>query len=108
MRSAIESLRGSGVAGIALDLRNNGGGYYPAAVDLGRTLLHEGRVVVYVADKGGVRDIVDVHRGVEALDDPLVVLVNGGTASAAEVLAGALQARGAHARTQRRGVGRGT
>ena len=94
VEAALRELRAGGADGLVLDLRANGGGSFPAGVAVAKLLLQKG-VVVYIADSTGVRDIFDAP-GPPAVpaDVPLAVLVNKGTASAAEVLAGALRDNG--------------
>jgi len=84
---------GSGIQHIVLDLRSNGGGFFPAAVDVARMLIPKG-VIVYIADSSGVRDIFEAQGDPQQLAIPpevrITALVSKGTASAAEVLAAAL------------------
>ncbi|KAG2483375.1 hypothetical protein HYH03_017731 [Edaphochlamys debaryana] len=93
--AAIKEAKSSGAEGIVLDLRNNPGGLFPAGVEVAKLLLAGGDVVL-IADSAGVRDIVSADAGALALDTrtPLSVWVNRGTASASEVLAGALKDNG--------------
>lgn len=85
------SLREQGAGSLILDIRNNGGGLFPSGVQVARDLIDRGDVVL-IADANGVRDIYSSDIG-QVIDSttPLAVLVNKGTASASEVLAGALQ-----------------
>jgi carboxyl-terminal processing protease len=73
-----------------LDLRNNGGGLLDVAIDVASQFLSDG-VVVDVVDGDGKHSPYSVKQGGLATDIPLIVLVNNGSASASEVLAGALQ-----------------
>ncbi|MDL2225252.1 S41 family peptidase [Eubacteriales bacterium OttesenSCG-928-M02] len=75
---------------IVLDLRNNPGGYLNYAVSIADAFLDRG-VVVTVREKSGKEDVYNSEAG--ALDLPMVVLMNSSSASASEVLAGALQDR---------------
>ncbi len=84
----------SGALGIILDLRGNPGGYLQGVVDVASEFL-DGGIVLYEADDEG--DIIkewSASSGGLATELPLVVLVDGGSASGSEVLAGALQDRG--------------
>jgi carboxyl-terminal processing protease len=78
--------------GMVLDLRNNPGGLLDAAVDVTDAFIESGKIVVSV--KGRNKDNHDIRRS-KSSDQikgiPLVVLVNGGSASASEIVAGALQ-----------------
>lgn len=90
MGRAITELTALGAEGFILDLRNNGGGLLDAAVDVaGHFLSNE--VILYEIEKGGAEQTFRSSRGGDALDIPLVVLINGYSASASEILAGALQ-----------------
>ncbi|KAK4482508.1 hypothetical protein RD792_009667, partial [Penstemon davidsonii] len=91
VREAIETLRGSNVNAFVLDLRDNSGGLFPEGVEIAKIWLDKG-VIVYICDSRGVRDIYDTDgSNAAATSEPLVVLVNKGTASASEILAGALK-----------------
>ena len=88
---ALLSLKKQGAGSLILDIRNNGGGLFPSGVQVARDLIDSGDIVL-IADANGVRDIYSSDVG-QVLDSttPLSVLVNKGTASASEVLAGALK-----------------
>lgn len=82
---------GSNFGGIILDLRNNPGGYLQASVLVASDFLKEGVVVTQKsADGKEEKYLVDNSRG-NLLNDKLVILINEGSASAAEILAGALK-----------------
>ncbi|MFA5749686.1 MAG: S41 family peptidase [Candidatus Shapirobacteria bacterium] len=77
--------------GIVLDLRNNPGGYLQASVLVASDFVKDGIIVKQQSSNGSVETYkVDKSRG-KLLNEKLVVLVNGGSASAAEILAGALK-----------------
>lgn len=86
-----EIIQNSSVRGIILDLRNNPGGYLESAVDIAGEFLPTGSVGVIEEGADGVRLEEKTQRTGRLLKTPLVVLVNGGSASAAEILAGALR-----------------
>lgn len=67
-----------------LDIRNNGGGLFPAGVNVARMLLDTGDIVL-IADSQGVRDSYSADGTAIEASAPLAVLVNKGTASASEV-----------------------
>ena len=77
--------------GVVVDLRNNPGGYLQGAVDLGSEFLKEGDVVVAEQYADGSKDEYKVERAGKLTHGRVVVLVNGGSASASEILAGALR-----------------
>ena len=87
----IKTEKGSNYGGIVLDLRNNPGGYLQASVDVASDFLTDG-VVVKQESSSGITDTytVDKTKGTLA-SDKMVVLINGGSASASEILAGALK-----------------
>lgn len=85
-------LKGKGAKALILDLRGNPGGLLDAAVDIGRQILPEG-LVVYTEDKNGER-VEYPCDGTREIEIPMVVLVNGGSASASEVLTGAIKDHG--------------
>ncbi len=90
LRTAIADLRDLGAEGIVLDLRNNGGGLVTAAVSVVSEFVEEGEVIRWV-DANGNETVEHVTGEGTAYDLPLVVLVNGFSASASEVVSGALQ-----------------
>lgn len=88
---ALAQFEDDNVNAIILDLRNNYGGLLQEAVDVASEFLDDG-VVLYEVSKEGDRTF-DAEAGGSAVGWPVVVLVNQGTASASELLAGALQDR---------------
>jgi carboxyl-terminal processing protease len=87
---AFDELATQGVEAYILDLRNNGGGLLDTAIDVASQFLREGVILKEDRQNEGER-VYEVRRGGKLLDQPLVLLVNGGTASASEIVAGALQ-----------------
>ena len=92
VRESLEDLSGR-VDYYILDVRNNGGGVFGAGIQVARMFINSGDLVL-IADSDGVRDVYEAEG--EAIDTktPMIVLVNKGTASASEVLAGALKDNG--------------
>ena len=82
------SLELKGVKGFILDLRDNGGGLVDVCVEVADALLDEG-VVTYTEDRNGAKEYYKSKSGATSL--PYVVLVNGGTASASEIITGAIK-----------------
>jgi carboxyl-terminal processing protease len=76
--------------GIILDLRNNGGGYLNTAVEVVSEFIDEG-VALHEEFGDGSTQTYDIQGDGLATDIPLIILVNGGTASASEIVAGAVQ-----------------
>ena len=83
------------LAGLVLDLRNNPGGLLDQAVEVSNLFLREGVIVVtQEGGQGGERREIRAQNRRDKIDLPVVVLVNGGSASASEIVAGALKNRG--------------
>lgn len=76
--------------GIIIDLRNNGGGYLQTSIEVASEFIDKG-VILYERYGDGSRDTYNALGNGRATDLPIVVLVNEGSASASEILAGALQ-----------------
>ena len=89
MRTAIAKLESQGAKGYVLDLRSNPGGLLYGAIDIARMWLDDGKIVSTV-NRQGTGDI-SVANNTAITKKPLVILVDGGSASASEILAGALQ-----------------
>jgi len=92
MRHAINDLKSQGMNRLVLDLRDNGGGSIDEAVNIVGLFVQKGQKVVYTKGKMASSNR-DYYTSSEPLDTvtPVVVLVNGNTASAAEILSGSLQ-----------------
>jgi carboxyl-terminal processing protease len=92
MADAIEKLKGKGMKQLLVDLRNNGGGLLDQAIEVSDQFLPESATIVET--RGRTRDSFQSWSAsgkYPALDVPVIVLVNEGTASAAEIVSGALQ-----------------
>jgi carboxyl-terminal processing protease len=88
----ITKFKQQGATAYILDLRNNPGGLVQAGVDIARQWINDG-TIVYTVNRQGVIESLDAN-GTALTDAPLAVLVNEGSASASEILAGALQDSG--------------
>jgi carboxyl-terminal processing protease len=93
LRSALHELLANNPKGLILDLRYNSGGYLDAAIDVGSEFLLDG-VVAFEEYGDGTRNTFNVSGKGIATDIHMVVLVNEWSASASELVAGALQDRG--------------
>jgi len=103
--NAVEELKEQGATSLVLDLRNNPGGYVQSAVAIASAWVPKGEPVLIEVGK----DDQTVHRSRGSLINlPTVVLVNGGSASAAEILAGAIQDYGAGTLVGTQTFGKGT
>jgi carboxyl-terminal processing protease len=92
LAEAIDTLEAKGAAAYILDLRNNPGGLLQAGIEVARQWLDSG-TIVYTVNRQGIQGTFEAY-GQALTEDPLVILVNQGTASASEILAGALQDNG--------------
>lgn len=86
---AIRQLEGQGMKALVLDLRGNSGGLLESAVQVAERFLWEGAYIVNT--RGRLREAKRTSRNLHPLLTPLVVVIDGSTASAAEILAGALK-----------------
>jgi carboxyl-terminal processing protease len=93
LRDALEELMAEEPAGLVLDLRNNGGGTLQSAIEVASEFIGDG-VIMYEEYGDGKRDTYTAEKGGQATDIPMVVLINEGTASASEIVAGAIQDHG--------------
>ena len=94
IRSALESMEKKSqgnLAGLVLDLRYNPGGLLEQAVDVSSLFMDEGVVVSTIGRDKNQKEVKYSRKGMARKDLPLAVLVNGSSASAAEIVAGALQ-----------------
>lgn len=92
-KKAVDSLEGDGMKGLIIDLRNNGGGIVESAKQMCDYLLPDGKDIVTFKGKGVPERTLRTEDGHE-VDVPIVLLVNGESASASEVLTGALKDNG--------------
>jgi carboxyl-terminal processing protease len=90
LRAALQEIMDNNPRGLIFDLRNNGGGYLQTAVDVASQFIPQG-VVLIERYGDGREDTYEARRGGLATEIPLVVLVNEGSASASEIVAGAIQ-----------------
>lgn len=97
VRKAIAQLKAKGAKGLIIDLRGNPGGLLSTTVEISSEFLSAGLVTYEVDGRGNRRDW-KVKTGGTAKDIPLVVLIDGGSASGSEILAGALQGKCGQAR----------
>ncbi|WP_297636217.1 S41 family peptidase [uncultured Clostridium sp.] len=90
LQEDIKSLKSEGMKGLILDLRGNPGGYLHEAVGVASQFIEKGKDITYTINKYDKKS-VEVSKGGEAIGMPLVVLIDGGSASASEVVTGALR-----------------
>ncbi len=104
---AFEKLKLQGMQQLVVDLRGNGGGYLNTAVDIADEFLSNGKGIVYTAGKARPRKDYTATKKGEFENGKLVVLIDDGSASASEILAGALQDNDRATIIGRRSFGKG-
>jgi carboxyl-terminal processing protease len=88
---AMRELKSSGMKKLVLDLRNNPGGYLDQAFKMASMFIDRGKKIVYTKSRIPAYNDEYVSEGGEYTDIPLIVLVNDGSASASEIVSGAIQ-----------------
>ncbi len=88
---ALTELENEGAKSLILDLRDNGGGWVQSAIDIADLFLDDG-ILAYAEDRYGSREEYHMKKG--STDMPLLILVNGNSASSSEILSGGLHDRG--------------
>ena len=92
LQESLDKLSGEGMQALILDLRNNPGGLLTSAVEVSQKFLRRGDLIVFTLGRNEKQQQVFRAKGRYRFGDlPMVVLVNGGSASASEIVAGALQ-----------------
>lgn len=91
LSKAISKLRESNMHSLILDLRNNPGGLLTSAVEVTEQFLESGKLIVFIKGRDGKRDEYLASNSSALKDIPIIVLVNEGSASASEIVSGALQ-----------------
>ena len=107
LRPLLEEIQNSGMRGLILDLRANPGGLLSTTVDVADMFLDSG-TILFEVDKEGEERAFNARPGGEGVDIPLVVLVDGFSASGAEVLAAALRDNGRAALVGEKTFGKGS
>ncbi|MER2600243.1 MAG: S41 family peptidase [Caldilineales bacterium] len=90
---AVRELKDQNIKAVVLDLRHNGGGLLQSAIEVSSRFLNDG-AVLYEKRNDGSEEVYRVRAATRAPNWPMVILVDGATASASEIVAGALQDRG--------------
>jgi len=103
----IIKLLGEGMTKLILDLRGNGGGYLDAAVHIADQFLDEGQLIVYTEGQARARQEYRASKGGLCKDLDVAILIDEGSASASEILAGALQDNDRSLVVGRRSFGKG-
>ncbi|ALC81319.1 MULTISPECIES: S41 family peptidase [Bacillus] len=89
LTKAIDELKQKGAKGFVLDLRNNPGGLMDQAISMSNIFVDKGKTIMQVESKDGQKEVIKAEED-KSVSEPVVVLVNEGTASAAEIMAAAL------------------
>lgn len=91
VKDAIRRLKKEGMTSLIFDLENNGGGYLGAASEIASQFLQKDDLIVYTEGRSAPRQVFRADAGGDFSEGPLVILVNESTASAAEIVSGAVQ-----------------
>lgn len=106
-KNGIADLKRKGMRALIFDLRGNAGGYLSAAVDIADEFLPKGSLIVYTEGRNRPRQLMNARRRGMLEDMPVVVLIDGESASASEIVAGALQDNDRGTIIGRRSYGKG-
>jgi carboxyl-terminal processing protease len=102
-----EKLKEEGMNELVIDLRGNGGGYLTAAVQITEEFLQKGQLIVYTEGKSSPKKSYTASKRGKYSDIPLAILIDQGSASASEILAGAIQDNDRGVIVGRRSFGKG-
>jgi carboxyl-terminal processing protease len=105
--SAVERLKREGMSKMILDLRGNGGGFLDAAINLADELLEPGKLIVYTDGRRRPKTFAHARRNGIFETDPLIILIDEWSASASEIIAGAVQDNDRAMLIGRRSFGKG-
>ena len=105
---AIATLIEQGARGIVIDLRGNPGGRLDTAARMAEMFLEPGQTILTVQSRRGVEDVFEARKVKRAYQEPLVILIDGGSASASEILAGALRDHGRALLVGQKSFGKGS
>lgn len=103
---SLKDLKSKGMKGLVLDMRQNPGGLLDICVKIANELVPDQKLILQVEDRAGKKEVYHSKHG--KADFPVVVLVDGGSASAAEILAGALKESGGYPLVGEKTFGKGT
>lgn len=105
-KEALKQLEDQGMKGLVIDVRNNPGGLFPAVIEMSEPFVPSGKSIVQVEDREGQKQAT-VSKGA-GKKYPVAVLINNGSASASEIMAGALQEMGGAKLVGEKTYGKGT
>ena len=89
-KNKYEELKNQNITSLIIDLRNNGGGLVDQATDIADLIIEKGNPILYEVDKNGKETVINSEND-PIIDMPIVIITNENTASASEILAGALK-----------------
>lgn len=104
---AVDKLQGLGMKKVIVDLRSNNGGYMDAATNIANEFLPEGKLIVYTQGKARPRQSIYSNANGKCIDTPVAILIDEFSASASEILAGAIQDNDRGVVVGRRSFGKG-
>ncbi|GBF10593.1 S41 family peptidase [Tepidibacillus infernus] len=105
-KKALKDLESKGIKGLIIDVRGNPGGYLQSVLEIGNLVVPNKGIIVQVEDRNKKRE--QYHSEMEQPSYPIVSLINGGSASAAEILVAALQEAGHYPVVGEPSFGKGT
>ena len=106
-KKASDELLNEGMQKLLLDLRNNPGGYLGAAINISNEFLDDNKLIVYTEGRSREKEEYFSNAAGHLLETEVVVLIDGGSASASEIVAGALQDNDRGTVAGRRSFGKG-
>jgi len=106
-RQALDKLNKQGMNQIIIDLRGNGGGYMDAATDIANEFLEDGKLIVYTEGRARPKNEIYANEKGLSLDHKVIILIDEFSASASEILAGAIQDNDRGLIVGRRSFGKG-
>lgn len=92
-RTKLEELKKQNITSLIIDIRNNGGGLVDEALEIADYIVEKGKTLLITVDKNGNEDVTKAKQN-PIIDLPIVLLINENSASASEILAGALKDNG--------------
>ncbi len=107
-KAALDHLRAEGARSLVIDVRNNPGGKLDSAAEIASHFVARGKVIVSTASRYPDKDMSFTSDGVDRWTGPTAILINGGSASASEILSGALQDYGLAVVVGTRSFGKGS
>ena len=108
MIAAIKALSAQGMRGLIIDLRGNPGGRLDTAARMAEVFLEKGQTILTVQSRRGVEEVFQSRGAKQAYRGPVVILIDGNSASASEILAGAMRDHGRALLVGQKSYGKGS